>query len=78
MGSDLAGGLILLAIQLLSTVLIIAANVSSEPLQFTGLFMLIGVATTLVWVLFLAAFAMGLPARAERPVTAESTAATGD
>ncbi len=72
------GGLILLAIQLLSTVLIIAANVSSEPLQFTGLFMLIGVATTLVWVLFLAAFAMGLPARAERPVTAESTAATGD
>ena len=51
--------------------LIIAANVSTEPLQFTGLFMLIGVATTLVWILFLAAFAMGLPARAERPVTAE-------
>ena len=72
------GGLILLAIQLLGTVLIISANVRSEPLQFTGLFTLIGFATTLIWVLFLAAFAMGLTARPERTQTAETTTATGD
>ena len=71
------GGLVLLAIQLLSTVLIIWANFRSEPLQYTGVFTLVGFATTLVWVLFLAAFAIGLPARPERRLSSESSPAAG-
>ena len=70
-------GLIILAIQLLSTLTLIAANLRSEPLQSSGLFTLIGFATTFVWVLFLAAFAIGLPARPERTETSEATAASG-
>jgi hypothetical protein len=71
------GGLILLAVQLVSTVLIITANSRADSTQLTGLFRLMGFATTLVWVLFLAAFAIGLPARAERPLRSESSPATG-
>ena len=70
-------GLILLAIQVVSMLLIILGNASPEPLRLTALYTLVSAAATLVWVLFLAAFAIGLPARPERTETEGSTAPIG-
>jgi hypothetical protein len=71
------GGLILLAIQVVST-LVILLSTTSAPGQFVGLFAVTSAGVTLVWVLFLGAFLIGLPARPEGPETPESTAAIAD
>jgi hypothetical protein len=72
------GGLLLLAIQVVNSLLITVANTSEspEPGQLLGLFTLMGAASTTVWALVLAAFALGLPARPERDESRRSMTAT--
>jgi hypothetical protein len=64
-GLALAAGAIGLVVRIVSTMFVIVANLS-VPLS-SDLFTVVGTAVTLSWLLWLVAFALGLPATADRP-----------
>jgi hypothetical protein len=64
-GLALVAGAIGLALRIVNTISIVVANLS-EPLS-SDLFPVVGVAVTLSWLLWLVAFALGLPATADPP-----------